>query len=81
MPLRTLEVVALNGNLKIKNITRDEAVGMKSIKKKVKVEWVVTHSDKSKRPTANTKRNYLERLNAHTEGDTVGKIRTRSREN
>ena len=59
-----------NGNLKVNNITRDEADGMKSIKMKVnEEEWVVMQSDKSKRLTANTKQNYLERLNAHTEGD------------
>ena len=34
-------------------------------------EWVVMQSDKSKRLTANTKQNYLERLNTHTEGDNV----------
>ena len=58
------------GNLKVNNVTRDEAEGMKSIKKKVKdEEWVVVQSDKSKQLTANTKQNYLERLSAHTQGD------------
>ena len=59
---------------KINNITREEAVGMKSNKKKEE-EWVVTHSDKSKRPTANTKRNYLEKSNAYTEGAGVRGVR------
>ena len=58
------------GNLKVNNVTRDEAEGMKSIKKKVNdEEWVVVQSDKSKQLTANTKQNYLERLSAHTQGD------------
>ena len=60
-----------NGNLKKNNLTREEAEGIKSIKKKVREEeWMVVQSDKSKRMTANTKQNYLKRLNAHTEGDT-----------
>ena len=61
-----------NGNVKNNNITEDEAAGMKSVKKKVKEEeWVVMQTDKSKRLTANTKQNYLERLYKHTEGDVV----------
>ena len=60
-----------NGNLKKNNLTKEEAEGIKSIKKKVKEEeWVIVQSDKSKRMTANTKQNYLKRLDAHTEGDT-----------
>ena len=58
------------GNIKDGNVTKDEAEGIRSIKKRVKEEEIVCmQTDKSKRLAVNTKQNYLERLYAHAEGD------------
>ena len=60
------------GNIKESNITREERAGLKSIQRKVKdQEWIVMPTDKSGRLTVNTKRNYLERMEPHMNGDTA----------
>lgn len=57
------------GILNKTNITKDETIGIKAIKERVKEkEWVVMPSDKSGRLTANLRDNYLERLAPHMDG-------------
>ena len=54
------------------NITKEEAIGIKAIKERVREkEWVIMPSDKSGRLTANLQDNYLERLAPHMEGDKI----------
>ena len=54
------------GNIRQGNVTTEEQAGLRSIKKKVKdQEWIVMPSDKSGRLTANTKDNYMEKIQPH----------------
>ena len=63
------------GNIKESNITLEEARGLKSIQGKVQEqEWVVMGSDKSGRLTANSRPNYLERMEPHVAGDTIATL-------
>ena len=68
------------GNIRDGNMTKDEAEGIRSIKKRVKEEEIVCiQTDKSKRLAVNTKQNYLERLYAHAEGDKAVNIEDKNR--
>ena len=68
------------GFIKKSNITEEEALGIRSIQRRVaEREWTVMPSDKSGKLTVNLRDNYLERLKAHTEGDQVVTVEDRGR--
>ena len=67
------------GNVRAINMTETEARGLRSIRQKVNdQEWVVMETDKSGRLTANTKENFLLRMEPHKRQDEVVDLQERS---